>query len=139
MMMQYSRLRSMFSHHIAPALNAKKQHAGAVFLYALSHLSGLNRGPHPSLTPQFTKSDIWGLDCILRIPFGLASLVSRSGLHHVVVATVLTPHESLTVIQDSLACFRTSGQEVNATYHGCALPTELRWLLSAAAIRLLRI
>ncbi len=52
-------------------------------------------------------------------------------------ATVLTPLESLTVIQDSLARFQTSGQEVNATYHGCALPTELRWLLFAAAIRLL--
>jgi hypothetical protein len=44
-------------------------------------------------------------------------------------ATVLTPLELLTVIRGSLACFRASGQEVNATYHGCALPTELRWLL----------
>ena len=55
----------------------------------------------------------------------VVSLVSRSGPCKQVPRSgpILWP---LTVIQVRMYCFQYSRQS-HATYHGCALPTELRW------------
>ena len=67
---------------------------------------------------------------LTHIQMNVASLVSRSGPFRNITesATVLTTLWLLTVIRViQMFCFQNTGQEAKATYHGCALPTELRW------------
>jgi len=95
--------------------------------FYLSQCPESNRRPTPSFTPQFIKRDIWGLDCILRIPIQVKRPLS------VVRALNYECHG----LGHTLAINRYSGFVYKVsfvsgrglmTHHGVALPAELHWL-----------
>lgn len=112
---------------------AQKENIPHGDIYVFEPSPGIEPGTSSFAYTPIYKSDIWGLDCILRIPRIFLdtrrSVPCQSfGPELCFRATVLDFTSPLTVIRDSCACFQYTGQEVIATYHGCALPTELRWL-----------
>lgn len=69
-------------------------------------LSGIEPETSPFAYTLFSKIHIQGLDCILFHLDGTLLSVVRASLD----ATVLTMYRSLTVIEDSLECYHSSGQ-----------------------------